>query len=399
MKTRFASLFILMSLFLFVACNKPAKGNEDDNNPDPGKEQVDPTPGENPSNPGNNTDDEELDPEVKDGDVICVTNPTVEKFLTEVTYKENDYSETHILDDAYGPTAPGKGDKPQKFTIRWKGNTEDATARLWEDDGWSREYKGISDNYLSITNLRPNANYHYEVKEGSTVLTSGSFKTTGHVYQLFFSTNVRNCRDLGGWKTKDGSKTVKYRKIYRGGRTEGINTRGLKDLVAQGIKAELDLRGHSDVLSASAFGADVDFCAPVIEEGYSQMLKQDQAKTRQCFEFIVKCVRENKPVYFHCSLGRDRTGTVGMICLGILGVDEGDISKEYELTQYAPHGWATSDKEKTKMTRKVDYKGAASYIWSLAGEGGSFADGMQNYLLSIGVSQQDIDDFRSLMLE
>ena len=88
-----------------------------------------------------------------------------------------------------------------------------------------------------------------------------------------------------------------------------------------------------------------------------------------------------------------------MMVLGILGVNEGDISKEYELTQFAPHGWATSDKETTKMTRKADYDDAAKYIWSLAGNGGSFADGMQNYLLSIGVSQNTIDQFRSEMLE
>jgi hypothetical protein len=118
---------------------------------------------------------------------------------------------------------------------------------------------------------------------------------------------------------------------------------------------------------------------------------------------VAQCVKANKPVYFHCSLGRDRTGTLAMLLLGVLGVDEGDISKEYELTQFAPHGWATSEGESSKMTRRVDYKGAANYIWENFakkddGTYDEFSVGMEKYLLSIGVSQETIDGFRSDML-
>ena len=142
-----------------------------------------------------------------------------------------------------------------------------------------------------------------------------------------------------------------------------------------------------------------DFCSPIIEEGYTQMLRDDKEKTRQCMQFIFDCVKNNKPVYFHCSLGRDRTGTVAMLTLGILGVDEGDISQEYELTQFAPSGYSVSEGEKTQMTRKVDYKSAATFIWDNYAKGGSFQQGVQAYLLEIGISQKDIDDFRAAMLQ
>ena len=395
MKVRFLSLFILVPLMF--CCNKP-ENNNDNNKPGQEEEKPnDPTP----------TEEEELDPQVKDGETILVTNEIVEKFLTDVTYPERDYKETHILDNVYAPTAPGKYDKPQKYTIRWESTStaDDITARLWEDSGWSREYTSVSDNYLTITNLRPNANYHFEVKAGSKTLTSGSFKTIGHVHQVFFSSGVRNARDLGGWKTKDG-KTVKYRMIYRGGRMENgkLTKSGKKEILVEGIRAQLDLRGKSDVLSESPLGNDLVFCAPVIEEGYTTLLRDDQEKAKQCFQFISQCVRENKPVYFHCSLGRDRTGTIAMMILGVLGVNEGEISKEYELTQFAPHGWATSDGEKTKMTRKADYKGAANYIWDNFakkddGTYDEFSVGMEKYLVSIGITKEEIDEFRSLMLE
>lgn len=393
MKRRLLTLLVIVPVLFGCSKSTPDNGKKED----PGKNET-------PEEPQPSTPEDDLAPQVKDGQTILVTNEMVEKFVTEVTYPEKDYSFTHIKDEVYGPTCPGKYDKPQSYTIRWTANPEagNPVVRLWEDGGWSREFTSLEaeDNYQTITNLLPNANYHFEVKAGNTMLTSGSFKTTGHVHQLYFASQVRNARDLGGWKTKDGKKTVKYRMIYRGGRLQPstLTSKGKKEVIAEGIKAQLDLRGKSDVLEASPF-EDFAFCAPVIEEGYTQLLKDDQAKAKQCIDFIFQCVRENKPVYFHCSLGRDRTGTISMLILGLLGVDEGEISKEYELTQFAPHGWATSEGESVKMTRMVDYKGAANYIWSLAGEGGSFADGVQNYLLSLGVLQKDIDEFRSLMLK
>ncbi|MBQ1656602.1 MAG: hypothetical protein II053_06835, partial [Bacteroidales bacterium] len=67
-------------------------------------------------------------------------------------------------------------------------------------------------------------------------------------------------------------------------------------------------------------------------------------------------------------------------------------------TQFAPYGYSVSSGESTRMTRMVDYKGAANFIWSNYAKDGSFADGVQAYLLEIGISQKDIDDFRKNML-
>ena len=401
MRTR-KLLALLLMLPLLAYCEKPAQEEEQNN-----QEQ-----NNNNEEQNQNTDDPYADAavELKNGDNILVTNENVQAFLEKVNYPERDYSETHIRDEEFGQTCPGNGrtDKPNEVSLR-RGKDEIAgakTVKLWEDDGWSRELTvDEGEYYVNLSNFRPNAHYHYELKNASgKVMTSGEFTTKGLVYQVYFKANVRNARDLGGWKTKDG-KTVKYRMIYRGGRLEAssLNSkRGKDDLKAQGILAQLDLRGHSDVLSAPAMDY-MTFCAPVIEEGYTQMLRDDGPKVKQCFEFVAQCVKENKPVYYHCSLGRDRTGTLSMILLGILGVNEGDISKEYELTQFAPHGWATSSGESSKMTRRVDYKGAATYIWENFakrddGTYDEFAVGMEKYLLSIGVSQETIDEFRSLML-
>ena len=387
---KFRYLLMALALPLLICC-----GKGDDTNKDTKK--TDDTPVVTPE------DDEELPPEIHNGDKICVTNPLVEQFLTEVNYPDNDYSYTDLLN--YSPVCPGNSDKPQVFTIRWaKDESAGALkAKLWEAT-WSREFDiAEGEEYVKITNLLPNTHYHYLVTSAdeSKTLTSGEFDTEGHVHQLYFVSTVRNVRDLGGWKTADGTKMVKYRMIYRGGRMQPgtINAKGIKDALAEGIRAQLDLRGKSDVLEACALGPDYDFCNPVIEEGYTQLLRDDQAKAKQCMEFIFKCVKEDKPVYFHCSLGRDRTGTIAMLVLGTLGVREGDISKEYELTQFAPFGWSVSTGESIKMTRKVDYKGAATYIWTnFVGTGETFQQGIHKYLVSIGIQQADINTFCNKML-
>ena len=410
------SLFLSLLVPFMVMCGQP-EGPENPEGPD--------TPSVVPEEPD---PDSEVAPEVKNGDRILVTDPVIEKFIATVKYTERDYTTSAMargqeldflkqdtVDENGNPVtrlliSPGNADISPTFSVRWPKDTKSSeyTATLSEGS-WSADYtldpdpnSDTSFGYWLLNNLRPNAKYHFEVKNGGTVVTSGSFETYGSLHQLTFkpgnSSGVRNVRDLGGWKTKDGSKTVKYRMIYRGGRPEKISANGKLDAKREGIRAELDLRGNSDHLSATPF-LDADFLSPVIEEGYTQMLRDDKEKTRQCMQFIMDKVAEDKPVYFHCSLGRDRTGTISMLTLGVLGVDEGEISKEYELTQFAPYGYSVSSGEKTRMTRMVDYKGAANFIWSNYAKEGSFADGVQAYLLEIGIAQKDIDDFRKNMLE
>lgn len=343
-------------------------------------------------------------PEVHDGDTILVTNENVEKFLTEVTYQEHDYSFSKL--NEYPPVSPGESDTPMSYSIRWKAapSAGDITATL-TDGGWTQAFsipKGES--YLEITNLRPNATYTYDVRYVSgKQITKGSFTTTGHLHQLNFDSEVRNARDLGGWKTKDG-RTIRYRMVYRGGRLEPetLSDEGRHNILAEGIRAQLDLRGPSDVPAECVLGDgdEFAFCTPHLEVSFLSLFKDYGPKVGECFEFIVNCLREGKPVYYNCSLGRDRTGSLTVILLGILNVDEGDISKEYEVTQFAPHGWATSEGETVKLTREQTYKDGVEFLWdNYVADGETFAQGIEKFLLSNGVSRKDIDDFRTMMLQ
>ena len=424
MKIKFLALLLVLPMLAF--CDSPIVPE----NPDQGPEDA-PTSDNIIGEEEEKKDPAEeivLAPEITDGSVVLACNPDVHKFLTEVTYPDHDYSYSKILD--YPGGYDGKirstdkdvvnSDKPSLYTIRW--TPDDSAGELTfvlSEPTWSiTETLNAGQYYVEVTNLVPNTHYTYSVTGANgTVMTEGQFDTYGSIHHLYFKHSVRNVRDLGGWKTYDG-KMVKYRMIYRGGRIgkDYFSNTGKKAMVAEGIKAQLDIRGTSDVSKAAAIEG-WDFCAPIIKTGGDDMLiaydssvegAKKGDKMRQCMQFIIDMAKENKPVYFHCSLGRDRTGTLALVVLGLLDVIEGDISKEYEVTYFAPIGYSIAkdgveNKKKPlvflNLRTKWAYKPAAEYIWNnYVKDGERFSQGVERYLLEIGLSQEDIDAYREIML-
>ena len=332
-----------------------------------------------------------------DSEAFLATNPYVQKFMEEVEYTDTDYKTTRILD--YPGGGPGEADIPPVYTISWTAASGSQTLKLWEGS-WSREYSlssGVSKQ--TVTNLVPGTTYRYIVTSGSKVVASGSFKTRGNLHQIYFEPNVRNARDLGGYKGLGGKKLA-YHKLYRGGRIDGkyCSSTGKKEMLAEGIKAELDLRESSDVPSSSPLGSSVSFYAPGFDSGYNTMVRDNKPKVKLSFEFVVNCLRQGKPVYFHCAAGRDRTGTMAILLLGVLGVSESDMAKDYELTYFSPADWSMYQGSYQHTRNNYSYPSVRKTIFNET-TSGTYQERIEKYLLQIGVSQKDIDDFRSIMLQ
>lgn len=143
-----------------------------------------------------------------------------------------------------------------------------------------------------------------------------------------------NMRDLGGWKVEGGH--IAYGKLYRGAKLDRIDAEG-KDVFLNelGISVDLDLRGS--VPGESKAG-------PVIEGAdYFQLpveryLGRGTGKTEEMYQLAIRCIigwlGEGRSVYFHCTAGADRTGTLAFLIEALLGVSESDLSKDYELTTF-----------------------------------------------------------------
>lgn len=391
---------MITAAFMAASCNKPAPEPE----PEPGPDVVVP-------------DDKEPVPVVVT-EPYLVTSEIIMQFIQNVTYDERDYSYTHVLDPEYAPYgAPGEADMPPKVPISWKAPEGEVAITLNVDDGqWAYDVPLTpgTESY-ELTNLVPDRKYRWKVTRddsGKTV-AQGSFPTTGLIHQVFFPPKVRNARDIGGWSTVDG-KRVKYRKMYRGGEITSsyLNNEGIQMMLREGIRAEIDLRESKDVNSStSRLGKDIAFYNANFSKGYGGLIREYADKVAKTFKFTVQCLREDKPIFYHCSIGRDRTGTMTALYLGLLGVSESDMSKEYELLFFSPKDWSLNG-GKTEFdynrTKKYAHQYTCNTLWQLGGQAlgvsdndltVTFAQRTEAYLLANGVPQKDIDDFRELMLE
>ena len=357
-------------------------------------------------------------------DAFLATNQYVEKFMEEVNYPctnnkdtDTEYSYSSVVGYEGGGPSENNIEIPPTYTISWTASSSSQKLTVWEGT-WSREYSlngGVGQQ--GITNLVPNTTYSWQVTTSNNdLVASGSFETRGHLRQVFFEPNVRNGRDLGGYKGLNG-KTVVYHKLFRGGKIHSsyCNSNGRKEMLAEGIRAEVDLRESSDVPSSSPLGSNVDFYAPGFDSGYNTMIRDNPEKVKNTFCWVVARLREGKPVYFHCAAGRDRTATLAILLEGTLGVSESDMAKDYELTYFSPTDWGMSKQKDDNDNYVKDsngnyvyyyahvrtaysYKSVRKTIFSQT-DSGTYQERIVKYLLKIGVPQQDIDDLRSIMLK
>ncbi len=136
---------------------------------------------------------------------------------------------------------------------------------------------------------------------------------------------IGNCRDLGGWKADGG--TVNYGKIFRSEKTDSLAS--FSSFEALNIGKNVDLRKTSELGGSSR--------AKQIRQQISTnpYAINKSSKNREALEAIIKTVvNDKKGVIFNCVLGRDRTGTVAYLILGLLGVSSDERAMDYELTYF-----------------------------------------------------------------
>ena len=88
----------------------------------------------------------------------------------------------------------------------------------------------------------------------------------------------------------------------------------------------------------------------------------------------------------HCSIGTDRTGMLAFLINALLGVSEEDLYKDYLYSNFANIGGNRNPSTINTYIKTFKYY-----------DGETLAEKAKNYLISVGVSEQDINTLIEMM--
>ncbi|MBQ2940072.1 MAG: tyrosine-protein phosphatase [Clostridia bacterium] len=249
----------------------------------------------------------------------------------------------------------------------------------------------------TLYNLIPNTTYYWTLTAGDKTSPVQTFVTADTVRTLTID-GVKNSRDIGGYAALGG--TIKYGKIYRTATLDNITEEGkFQMLYVLGVKTDFDVRtpGEGTAGSGSPLG-DVNylnFDAPY----YWGNLVAD--KYHDAFAGEIRAIADasNYPLVVHCSVGRDRTGTLLFIIEGLCGMSKADLFMEYELSALSSIGGGGTDPALYTGNLMVQVNRMYDNIQAFAPDG-TFAEACEAFLKQqFGITQAEIDAIRANLID
>ncbi len=221
---------------------------------------------------------------------------------------------------------------------------------------------------------------------------------------------VGNFRDLGG-RIGLGGRRVRQGMVYR---SRGLNDNSIDGVQKGrnrltvcdveyltgelGIKTDLDLRTDCETAGmngVSPLGPSVAFIhrpSDAYKGCFGKNGKHVMAKN-----FRVFCDESNYPILFHCIGGADRTGALAYVLNGVLGVSRRELETDWESTFYPniPGGDESEGGEHVWNSEWHFNEKFAKY----GGPDSTWNERIVLYLLDCGVTKEEIEKFRSIMLK
>lgn len=359
-----------------------------------------------------------------EGGIVPINDEVISTYLSLSSEEGLQY----VKENAYKVTSnPHDG---QNVILSWDGGeapysvSVSTSADLSDAQEWTTSLKN-----LQVGIFYPETSYWWQVTDAKGNRSDiGSF-TTGAGVRLISSRKtlksdgVQNVRDEGGWKGMDG-KTVRYGLLYRGGLFEFagsvyihnvIDEYGLNALNRLGIRTEIDLRNETDCGGQTA--SPLDGCAYVRVPftGYTSIYPKstytesqfEDPQSTDAFHSIFTLLADEAsyPVYFHCLIGQDRTGTLAFLILGLLGVEYEDLVRDYELTAFSKVGSMNRESSfdfsgDTVVTQEKAFTALYEVMMEYYGtESGKLSDAIASYLITeCGITAEQIDSIRIILL-
>ncbi len=343
---------------------------------------------------------------------IVVTSPAENETVYPYVEKAYQFLTTEGADiwDYYVEGTKLNGDGSLKdISISWDGLLTEEVAKY--ADKYVVEYATQADfsdaltiatdatqKHVGINNLYKASDYYVRVTAYAGVIVLGqtepvAFQTTDIGPRVMTVDGIYNVRDLGGYMTESGKRTVQGL-LYRGGEMDGTHGIALTEAGDEvmsnlmGIKYDMDFRGlaecnyvtESPISSATKTHHIIGGYTDVFSGGYREEIRDI---------FAIFADKNNYPIYYHCWGGADRTGTISFLVNGLCGVSEKELIQDYEFTSYSIFG--------VRADHWDGYKFDDFLAQLKTYEGATLSAKIETYLLSIGVTADEIYNIKAIM--
>jgi protein-tyrosine phosphatase len=241
-----------------------------------------------------------------------------------------------------------------------------------------------------------------------------------------------NFRDVGGYETDHGM-LVRTGRVFRSDSLSFMSDADVRHVTeVLGLRSVIDLRAgneverfsHGPLETLESMPVQV-WHVPIVDETrrehegrdsdawangdvvpladlYLMMLDRFGHRFTAVLELIAAA--DHQPVVFHCAAGKDRTGLVAMLILGLLGVDPEIIAADYALTHermpvlLERHQARARDGGVAEIAQQkwaVDAVAMRAVIERLMTDHGS----IEGYVLAHGLAPEAIGGLRESLLE
>lgn len=228
---------------------------------------------------------------------------------------------------------------------------------------------------------------------------------------------IENCRELGGYLTETGQPT-KWHSFLRSSEMNKITNEDIDFLREYGVKTVIDLRRKDEIeksknplsemddfdyhnisFHAGNVGDITKYAATkenfTMGDFYVDLLKQHHI-VKDLFQTIY--FAKEGAILFHCRVGKDRTGVLAMLLLGLAGVSKKDIVSNYEVS-------FTNLESLHEAVEKFDHI-SSDYFLSrreniikayhyVIDHYGTF----ENYLKTVGINEEMLDGIKARLIE
>ena len=288
-----------------------------------------------------------------------------------------------------------RADYPAAVEFSWD-RPVNGVLEIAADENFAQIVKNIavSGSSAEVYNLEIAREYFWRVAEENEFSPIQRFSTAGDTPRMIKVPGTRpvNIRDAGGKMTLSGQRT-RQGMIYRGSELNGYYIAEAESIAFMldelGIRSDLDLRYTTQTEPYD--NSPLEPAARWVKypvNAYNSFTDEQNELFCNTIRFFADPV--NYPIYVHCAGGSDRTGEIVFLLDMLLNVSEESAFIDYELSSmsYFPR------------IRTIDYlQEYLSTIESMSPPGTTRQEQVVNYLMKIGVSKEEIESIRNIMVE